>query len=400
MSAPHKRFFWILVACFGATLLPIFILNLILLNNTLGNYQKVLLASQWQQRTRGITYALTTIDTHLFKTLRLDDRLPEINTVVFGSSTAYSLTQQAFPDALRIYNYAQSNHSHIAAIGEATWLMAHTDNIKYLIIPLDWLPPWIYDTHEPVPANLSAATTMQQIQSETKPNFLLDKMCDALSYPRIASLLEISKAILRAENRSAAFRGYFLQEGSDDYRCADGTLAKDFDIIHRGTCTGFRFDGSYTFGSREPVKDAQPLILSATAANSEFNNTLMHGQGQPSPVMLRHLVALARQAERKGGKLLLFMPPLLPGIEAAIFKHAVGAPHLTRIKQTLNAWAERENIIILDAGQSEHFGCNAVEFVDDHHTLPACYDKVFAAFWNTHTRTDGNDITWPSGGLY
>ena len=72
MNKPHKRFFWMLAACFGATLLPVFILNLILLNDTLGNSRKVLLASQWQQRTGGITYAPTLSDTHLFKTLRLN----------------------------------------------------------------------------------------------------------------------------------------------------------------------------------------------------------------------------------------------------------------------------------------------------------------------------------------
>lgn len=119
MVAAHKRFFWILLGCFGATLLPIFLLNLLLLNSTLGNNKKALLASQWQQRTHGITYAPTLLDTHLFKTLRLNDRMPEINTVVLGSSTAMGIGQQAFPNMLQIYNYAQSDHSLSAAIDEA-----------------------------------------------------------------------------------------------------------------------------------------------------------------------------------------------------------------------------------------------------------------------------------------
>ena len=400
MITPHKRFFWILVACFCATLLPIFILNLVLLSNTLGNYRKAQLASQWQQRTQGITYAPTLLDTHLFKTLRLNDRMAEINTVVLGSSTAMGISQQALPSVFRTYNYAQSGHPLGAAIDEATWLMAHTDNVMYLIIPLDWALGFIYEKDDPAPTDLSATSAMRQVQSATKPIPLLDRMRDALSYPRIASLLEIFKTILRAKDRMATFRGYFLQDGSDDYRCADGIWARDFDITHRGTCTGFRFDGSATFAHRDPVKDAQSLIISATMSDLRYANRLMKGQGRPNPATLRRLAALARQAERKGGKLLLFMPPLLPSMETEFIKHPVWSPHLMRTKQILSDWAVRESMVIFDAGQSEHFGCNASEFVDEHHALSACYDKVFSAFLNTHVRIDGSSIIWPQGGLY
>ena len=85
---------------------------------------------------------------------------------------------------------------------------------------------------------------MRQTQAVQKPIPLIDRMRDALSYPRIASLFEILSQIRRADDKMAAFRGYFMQDGSNDYRCTDGTLGKDFDTIHRGTCTGFRFDGS------------------------------------------------------------------------------------------------------------------------------------------------------------
>jgi len=399
MGAQHKRFFWILFTCFGATLLPIFAFNLILLSDTVGNSHKALLASQWQQSTRGITYAPTVLDTHLFKTLRLNDRVADINTVVLGSSTAMGISQQALPNVLGAYNYAQSAHSLSAAIDEAEWLIEHTDNVKNLIIPLDWALGWIYVDDKPSPVDLSATATMQLVQSATKPP-MLDRMRDSLSLPRIASLLEIFKAILLAENRAVAFRGYFMQDSSDDYRCVDGTLAKDFDIAHRGTCTGFRFDGSATFAEKQPVKDAQPLVNSATASSSTYSFVLVNWRGRPNPAFLRRLAALARQAERKGGKLLLFMPPLLPSMEAAFFKHPYFSPYLMQTKKILGNWAARENIVIFDAGQSERFGCSAAEFVDQHHALQACYDKVFAAFWNTYTHIDGGNITWPSGGLY
>ncbi|TAN74750.1 MAG: hypothetical protein EPN14_08940 [Gallionella sp.] len=398
MGIPHKRFFWILVACFGATLLPIFILNLTLLNSTLGNRQKVLAASQWQQRTHGITYAPTLGDTHLFKTLRLNDRLPEINTVVFGSSTAMGLTQQAFPGALRIYNYAQTGHPLSAAIGEAEYVQQHAARVKWLVIPLDWSIGFIYQHAVPSAADLSAATAMQQVRSAAEPVPLLERMRDALSYPRVANLLEISKTILRAENRPAAFRGYFLQEGSDDYRCADGTPGKDFDTIHRGTCTGFRFDGSATFADSARVGNARSLILSATTSSSKYHQNLALTEGVPDPLLLQRLAALGERARQNGGGVMLFMPPLLPGMEAEFLHHPQLAARLRNTKRKLAEWARAQHLAILDAGQAERFGCGTEEFIDEHHAVATCYDKIFQPFWRDALRPDGT-ITLPDGGL-
>ncbi len=394
----HKRFFWIVMACFGATLLPVFILNLILLSDTVGNNKKTLLASQWQQRTQGITYAPTLSDTHLFKTLRLNDRLAEINAVVFGSSTAMGITRQAFPDMLRIYNYAQSGHALSASIAEAEYVQQHAPQVKWLVIPLDWSIGFIYQHTEPPAADLSAATAMQQVQSAVKPVPLLDRMRDALSYPRIASLLEIFKTILRAENKSAAFRGYFLQDGSDDYRCADGTPGKDFDTIHRGICTGFRFDGSATFANSSRVGNARSLILSATASSSKYHQNLALTKGVPDALLLQRLAALGERARQRGGGVVLFMPPLLPGMEAEFLRHPQLATHLQNTKRMLAEWARVQHLVILDAGQAERFGCGAAEFIDEHHAVATCYNKIFQPFWRNALRQDGT-ITLPDGGL-
>ncbi|MDE2310812.1 MAG: hypothetical protein KGL01_08290 [Betaproteobacteria bacterium] len=400
MNRSHKRYVRLMLACFSVTLLPILALNLQLGRQAMGNTSQVRQASEWQHVTHGVTYAPTLSDTALFKTLRLHDRLPEINCVVFGSSTALGVPAAAFPPPVQAYNFAQTGHGLISAIGEAEWLMAHTDNVKYLVVSLDWSLGFIYAEGEPAVADLAAATAQQQATTHANTIPLLDRVRDALSYPRVASLFDILRQILRAQDSRAVFRQYFLQAVSDDYRCADGSWAKDFDTIYRGTCTGFRFDGSATFANLEPVKDARPLILSATVSSSKYTINLMSRQGEPNPAILRHLAALARQAESKGGKLLLFMPPLLPGMEAAFLQHPQLSATLAHSKDALRAWATRENMVILDAGQSERFGCNAAEFADEHHAFPTCYAKVFAAFWNTHARTDGGSIAWPSGGLY
>jgi len=394
MSAPHKRFFWTLIACFGATLLPVFILNLILLSDTLGSSRKVLLASQWQQRTHGITYAPTLSDTHLFKTLRLNDRLPEIDTVVFGSSTALGIARQAFPDTLHPYNYAQTGHALSAVIGEAEYIQQHSANVKWLLIPLDWSLGFIYESVTPPGADLSAATALRETQAAAKPVPLADTMRDALSYPRISSLFEILNNIRRADDRMAAFRGYFLQDGSNDYRCADGTPGKDFDTIHRGTCTGFRYDGSATFANSARVGNAHPLILAATSSGSQYRRNLLSADGLPDPLLLQRLAALGRQARRNGGGVILFMPPLLPGMEAEFLRHPQLTAALQNTRQTLNRWSRENSLTILDAGQSERFGCRADEFLDPHHAVSTCYDKIFQPFWRDALRPDGT-VTLP-----
>lgn len=398
MGTAHKQFFWVLVTCFGVTLLPIFILNLILLSDTLGNHRKSLLASQWQQQTQGITYAPTLSDSTLFKTLRLNERMPEINTVVFGSSTAMGINQQAFPDTLRIYNFAKTGHSLDTVIGEAEYVQQHAPHIKWLLIPLDWSMGFLYQHAEPYVADLSAATAMRQVQSAAKPVPLLDRARDALSYPRIVSLFEIFNAILRAENKMTTFRGYFLQDSSDEYRCADGTPGKDFDTIHRGTCTGFRFDGSATFANSSRVGNARSLILSATASSSKYHQNLALTRGVPDALLLQRLAALGEHAAANGGGVIMFLPPLLPGMEAEFLHHPRLAPLLQNTKRTLDEWARRHRLTILDAGQSERFGCRSDEFIDEHHAVASCYEKIFRPFWRDTLRPDGS-INLPDGGL-
>lgn len=394
----HKRFFWILMACFGATLLPIFILNMILLDDILGNNRKALLASQWQQRTRGITYAPTLSDTRLFKTLRLNDRLAEINTVVFGSSTAMGITQKAFPDALHIYNYAQTGHPLGASIAEAEYIQQHAPQVKWLIIPLDWSIGFIYQQGAVPAADLSAATILQQAQSPSRQIPLLARMRDALSYPRVSSLMEIIRSIMRAEDRIAAFSGFFLKDGSDDYSCADGTPGKDFDIVHRGTCTGFRFDGSATFANSSRVGNASSLILSATSSSSKYRQNLSLTNGVPDAALLHRLAALGERAGMNGGGVVLFLPPLLPGMEAEFLHHPQIAVNLRNTKRILDEWARAQHLLILDAGQAERFGCGTEEFIDEHHAVATCYEKIFRPFWRDALRPDGA-ITLPDVGL-
>lgn len=385
MSTPHnKRFFWILMACFGVTLLPILTLNLTLINNSLDSRGNTLLASQWQQVTRGIVSAPSVLDNRRFKSLRLRDRLPEINTVVFGASTSFAIDQDMFPAPLHIYNFSKNGVGLNTMIGEAEYLLNHADNIKWLVIPLDWSIGFIYQDDAPPSLNLSADPPETASQQAS----WLQKIRDSLSYPRIAGLFKLLKNILAAEHKYAAFRQIFLQPASDEYPCPDGTRAKDFDIQSRGNCRGFRDDGSWTYSGMDRVGDARRLIMLATSSNSKYAQNLLKTRGAPNPLYLQRLATLAHQAEKRGGGAIFFMPPLLSGMEAGFMRHPEWSVHLAMTRQMLFAWAKQENLVLLDAGQSEKFGCAANEFTDEHHATQSCYQKIFSAFWQNDGRSN------------
>lgn len=365
------------MACFGVTLLPVLVLNLILVSNSLDSRDNTLLASQWQQATRGIVSTPSVLDNNHFKLLRLRDRMPEINTVVFGASTTFSIDQSMFPAPLHIYNFSKNGTGLSAMIGEAEYLLAHTDNIKWLVIPLDWSVGFIYHDDAPPSLNLSIDPPQTALQQAS----LLQKIRDSLSYPRIAGLFRLLKNILAAERKYATFRQAFLQPSSDEYLCQDGTRAKDFDIQGRGNCKGFRADGSWTYNGMDRVGDARRLIMLATASDSKYSQNLLKTKGVPNPLYLQRLAALARQAEERGGAVIFLMPPLLSGMETEFMRHPQWSVYLARTRQSLFDWAKQENLVLLDAEQSEKFGCTANEFTDEHHATQSCYQKIFSAFW-------------------
>lgn len=388
MKANHKRYVWLMFFCFFCSIVPILTLNLFLVNGSLESRPNTLLASQWQARTHGVVSPPSVLENAFFKLLRLNDRLPEINTVVFGSSTSYSIAQEMFPPEMRLYNFSKNGGSLSNAIGEAEYLLDHYPNIKWLVIPLDWSIGFIYAEGSPPSVDLAGIATSDRPTVEADKATWLQKIQDSLSYPRIAGLFQLLKSIYAAEQKYSAFRQMFLQPSSDEYVCRDGTIAKDFDIQHRNTCTGFRFDGSWTYASLDRVGNARALIMAALASNSKYTSNLIKTKGAPNPVFLEHLAVIARRAEERGGGAIFIVPPLLAGMEKEFLQHSQLGSYLQKTKQDLAHWAKQEKLALLDAGQSEQFGCKTEEFTDQHHATAACYNKALSYFWQNIGRSN------------
>jgi len=357
-SRDARRYVFALLGLVGGLLFLVLALNLLLSTNT-GSRDAAQQASTWQQATHGVTYAPPLSSTRPFKTLRLKDRLPEINTVVLGSSTMMGIREAMLPAPMKAYNFAQTGHGLLGVSEEAEWLLQNSASVKWLVIPLDWSLGFIYTPGVPTATNLLAETT----PSSSEEVAVSARLLDALSYPRVVNLFGILKGILRAENKAGAFRQYFLQPAGDDYLCPDGANevpAKDFDTIFRGTCT--------------------VLVARAVVPSAKYAAALIQSRGIPNQATLTRLATLAHGFKNKGGRIVFLLPPLLPGMERALATAPATAAYLAHTKLVLQQWSQHENLTLIDAGKSEDFGCVATEFVDEHHALPECYTKVFARF--------------------
>lgn len=373
----------VLALC-AVILLPATGLNLLLSANSL-RADKNRLASEWQQATHGVTYAPPISYNRPFKTLRLNDRIGEINAVIFGSSTTMGIVEGAFPHPLKPYNFAQSGNSLGAVIGEAEYIVqSWGDRVTLLVIPLDWALGFVFESGEPQPAELTPEAVLRAAALARPP--LSAQLADALSRPRLQILATALRDVMRASAPVAAFRQIFLDAAGSEYRCADGTLARDFDVVYRGLCNGFRYDGSATFADQKRLDASRaPVALAAAVSGSgQYATALRKGGGNPTPALLARIARLVREAEGKGGSVLLLLPPLMPGMEQALARSPHSGALLAETKSRLAAWARRERIALLDAGRSERYDCTVTEFIDPHHALPACYRKVFSRYFREH----------------
>ena len=372
--SPRAYTAWVIGGCL-ALLAPVVVLNLLLLANDY-RHDKNRLASRWQQESGGVTYAPPISNNRAFKTLRLADRLPEINTLIFGSSTAMSITADMLPPGLSAYNFAQSGNSLRNVIGESQFVVQHFgDRVRWLVIPLDWSLGFVYQSGTPPLADLSAA----QVASPAALS-LAARLREALSLPRITTLGVVLRGIARAEDHSAAAHRMFTEPAGAPYRCADGTMARDYDLTFRGLCVGFRADGSATFADQKRVTEAaaQSVVAQAASASSQYATALAGKAGQPDAELLGHLAALLRQARARDIHVVFFLPPLIPGLDARLLASAHSGEKLRLTKTVLNAWAAQQQVPLFDAGPAERHGCIATEFIDAHHALPACYRKITA----------------------
>ena len=390
-----KRYFLLTLSLCAAVLAPAVALNVVLGDRSLGDPATTREASEWQQATRGVTYSPPIMNNHAFKTLRLHDRLPEINALVAGASSVFGITEAMFPEGMKIYNFSQAANPVAHYLGEAQYLSRHyPQRIKWLVIPFDWSIGFLFEQGTPAEVDLSPKTAVVAARTLEPP--LYSKLLDALSYPKMVNLATVFRDALRARDKWKALKQVFLEKSSDEYTCPDGARAKDFDVLYRGKCGGFYYDGSSTFSAWKQIRaeDVQSRVLVAAGPSSKYSQSLNATGGRPNAAFLDATARLNSELRQAGGGVIVVLPPLIPGLEDLLSRASHSSASLARLKQTLREWAGRERVVLLDAGRSERFGCEPLEFMDEHHPLKECYRKVFARFWHEY-RGGGSATLYP-----
>jgi hypothetical protein len=377
-----KRYLYVFIGLFLSVVAVVLALNLLLGKRGLGSVQAVREASQWQQATRGVTYSPPVTQTRAFKVLRLADRLPQINALVLGSSTLMGITQSMFPHDFHVYNLTMTGNSTAAIAGEAMFIETHLANgVRWVLAGLDWSVGMLYLDDAAATVDLSPAAVEHAYTDSLVP--LLKQMQDALSWPRVANLGAIIAASFKSDAPLNSLRHVFFDIGGAEYRCADGALARDFDVINRGLCRGYRYDGSWTFANdrRLTQSSAKMLALAAAAPSSKYTKHLCANDGTPNPKILKSLGETSRRLATKNGRMVFLLPPLAPGLEQTLRKTQRWESCLARTKSDLDIWAKHYQVIVIDAGASERYGCLPMEFSDEHHAYPECYSRLMRRFF-------------------
>lgn len=376
------RYITVLLATAGILLALILGLNLLLGERALGGPEATRLASEWQQQSKGVTYAPPTTRTRPFKSLRLADRITDINAVILGSSTGMGIRADLLPESLRTYNFTATANPTFNLVGEAEYLVAHHGNrLRFMLVGLDWSIGMIY--YDTPPATLDLSPQAALSGASHPPVALHRKIADALSYPKVVNLLKTLRSVARADNPENGFHRTFFDIAGAPYSCADGDMARDFDVINRGICLGFRYDGSWTFGGEKRLSPARAEVLARAAAapSSKFSRFLCQTGGAPNAEYLRRFGAAAQRMAQQGGRMVFLMPPMIPGMEQAMTGDPANRACLEKTKSVLEEWAQQYRVTVIDAGASERYGCAAGEFLDEHHAYPECHRRVLETYF-------------------
>ncbi len=376
-----KRYLYVFIALFSIAVAIILALNLALGARGLGSVEAVRQASAWQQVTRGVTYAPPVTYARAFKAHRLADRGSDIDTLVLGASSLMGITQDMFPAPTRVYNFTLTANPTSAIAGEAEYIERHyAQRVRSVLIGLDWVIGMMYHAGGVPAMDLTPAATLVNYGAGAVP--LHRKLADALSSPKVMNLGNALRAVVKSGDPLVSFKHTFFELAGAEYRCADGSLARDFDVVNRGVCLGFRYDGSWTFAGERHLSAARAQLLARAAAapSSKFSKYLCETQGEPNAEFLRRLGAFAQRFIANGGEVTFILPPLVPGMEQEMRKVDASNRCLARTKTVLDTWARQHGVTVIDAGASERFGCTPEEFLDENHAWPACHARVLGRY--------------------
>lgn len=312
-------------------------------------------AFDWQVRENGVV-GITDQLSEVYKQKMTDYMVSKkpIDTLLFGSSTLMAVKSSMIKEHT-LFNAAKNSNPLFDSVSKAKYYIATYKKIKYVIMGFDWALGKPYQKYE----------KMIYEPSEVKDDniSITAKIKDAVSYQRVKIV---------ASNLYAN-----LLKRPEVYQCpTEDTLGSDsfFPPLVPRNCHGFRVDGSATFSNQRRLNEKEGKSV-LDAGLKEYRKMLSDSHGKIEPGYLEDLQIIDETLKKRGGKLIILIPPLIPGATELIKKSEDGA-YLKETMDTVVAFTATNHIDIVDASASENFGCASTEFMDAHHAFAECIEKI------------------------
>ena len=353
-----NKYFYFIVTTLSVTTIFIALTIFYIINTTFAmeeksNYEK---AFQWQMENKGVV-GLTVNIASAYKQRMLEWRIAkkDVDTILLGSSTLMGIKEDMFKNH-NVFNGATNSNILYYTIAVAKYHSKYSENIKNIIIGFDWALGLPYRPYKDIKHNPGI--------EKKKDTTLVDKIKDAVSYQRgkivVLNLID-----------------YLFSDSVAQYKCpTEDTIGTDqfFQTDIPKSCRGYRFDGSAIFPNRYVTEKEwiDTLKNGLEKYQKQFNINL----GTIDSRYLNDFNEISRNLEKKGGKLIILIPPLIPN--ATTTMEEIEKKTYTKKLHKLLSFAKENNIIIFNASKSEEFGCEYNDFLDSHHAFPSCYKKILS----------------------
>jgi len=328
-----------------------YIINTTFMMEKDSNYEK---AFMWQEKNKGVVGITVNISSE-YKQRMLEWRIlkKDIDTIILGSSTTMGITSDMFKN-YKVFNGATNSNILFYTIATAKYHSKYSPNIKNIIIGYDWALGLPYKPYQKIIHNPTI--------KKKKETALVDKIKDAVSYQRVKIVLE-------------NLVDEFFASPITQYICPnENTIGTDqfFKTDKPKSCRGYRFDGSAIFPNRHISEKEwiDTLKNGLEKYQKQFDTNL----GTIDLRYLNDFKEISQNLKRKGGKLIILIPPLIPNATTTMEKIAK-KEYNSKLHKLLN-FAKQNNIDVLNASKSEEFGCVPSDFLDTHHAFPSCYKKI------------------------
>jgi hypothetical protein len=328
-----------------------YIINTTFAMEEASNYEK---AFMWQVENKGVVGITVNISSE-YKQRMLEWRIAkkDVDTILLGSSTLMGIKEDMFKNH-NVFNGATNSNILYYTIAVAKYHSKYSDNIKNIIIGFDWALGLPYRPYQDIKHN-------PDIEKKIDTKFI-DKIKDAVSYQRVKIVV-------------LNLIDHLFADPISQYRCpTEDTIGTDqfFKTDIPKSCRGYRFDGSAIFPNRYVTE--KEWIGTLKNGLEKYQKQFDINLGTIDSRYLNDFKEINQNLKRKGGKLIILIPPLIPN--ATTTMEEVGNKTYTKNLHKLLSFTKENNIIIFNTSKSEKFGCEYSDFLDSHHAFPSCYKKI------------------------